>query len=261
MIARIFDPSKKEYYISEVYGIINCGINKYIVDKFENKRENLILVDYFDCSKQPLYDIWVERISANPVLFPWIYVPREEMKNFNKQIKSDNEYHYFSGYKLIWERPKQLMKLLMNGSILKKDLIQEEITSKLEGWNYIESKDDIDKLMKQFSGFHDSVIRELHYISGDYKLPDGSMHLTESCQKNLRMIFDSDWSESIEMIFEAPRILQLVPPCENYLADLYDVSIFIKNCMVYFYDSYMEYIPDVYEGTFIKAMAVRWRKI
>ncbi len=55
--------------------------------------------------------------------------------------------------------------------------------------------------------------------------------------------------------------MQLVPPGENYLGDLYDASFFIRDCMIYFYDSYLEEIPKTYDGTFVRAMGQDGGKI
>ncbi|WP_243271638.1 hypothetical protein [[Clostridium] symbiosum] len=49
----------------------------------------------------------------------------------------------------------------------------------------------------------------------------------------MRMVFDSSWANSIEIVFESVRLLQLVPPGENYLGDLFNASIFIDNLEVY----------------------------
>ena len=44
MRARIFNKDKKKYYISEVYGVLNCGVDMYIVDKMEDS-ESVVLVE------------------------------------------------------------------------------------------------------------------------------------------------------------------------------------------------------------------------
>ena len=128
----------------------------------------------------------------------------------------------------------------------------------MKGWNYIENDQDIRQLMEAFSGFHDSVIREIHYISGDRRDGQG-VCLTPAGQKEIRFIFDSEWSKSIEAVFQAVRLLQLVPPGENYLGDLFDASVFIRDYEVYFYDGYLTDIPAAYEGTWLRAMGMRWR--
>ena len=123
----------------------------------------------------------------------------------------------------------------------------------------MEKQQDIDTLMEQFCGFHDSVLKEFTYITGDYVAEDPNMHLSESVAKQIRLVFESQWARGIEMILLAPRFIQLVPPAENYLADLYDASVFIKDCMVYFYDSYMEAMPAAYQNSYFAAMGMRWR--
>lgn len=261
MIARVFDACQNKYYISEVYGIVNCGGDLYIVDGFEDDREMLRLVPHTDFSTQPPYQMLIEGISENEPPFSWVYIERENMQEFNARSNGCEDMHYFRGYQFIWAQQECLAQLIREGSILKKDLVPQKITSKLDGWNYIETQEDITALMEFMVGFHDSVMRELHYISGDYTLPDGGICYTEACGKNLQVIFDSEWSGSIELVFEAPRVLHLRFPGENYLAEIYDASVFVKDCKVYFYDSYMNEIPDSYEGTFIQAMGMRWRKI
>ena len=69
----------------------------------------------------------------------------------------------------------------------------------------------------------------------------------------------SDWLEEIEMVLLSPRICHIVPGEENYMSILYDAPIFIKDCMVYFYDSYIEDITCDYSGTYFKALGIRWR--
>lgn len=43
--------------------------------------------------------------------------------------------------------------------------------------------------------------------------------------------------------------------------DLSDDSIFIKDSMVYFYDRDFMQIPESYDGTWIKALVMRWRYV
>ena len=71
MRARIYDRKEKAYYISEVYGILNCGVDRYLVEKREDD-QTLVLVDYTDFSTEPPYPVYVEKIDANPLPFPWV---------------------------------------------------------------------------------------------------------------------------------------------------------------------------------------------
>lgn len=78
--------------------------------------------------------------------------------------------------------------------------------------------------------------------------------------RKFKCFFDSQWSGSIEIVFEAVKVLHLVPPGENYLGDLYDASIFIQDSVIYFYDTAFDRLPDSYDGTWVKALGMRWRK-
>ena len=48
---------------------------------------------------------------------------------------------------------------------------------------------------------------------------------------------------------------------ENYLGDLFNASIFIDNLEVYFYDEYLKERPKYHDGTWVKALGMRWRVI
>ena len=160
----------------------------------------------------------------------------------------------------IWKSQTALAELLEINTISKSALQLNAFSTQIDGWNYIESQADIDKLMQEYQGFHDSVLKELSYISGDYydKLQNSTI-LTDAGSKQIRFVFDSEWSGQIEMILLAPRIVHLIPGEENLMPGLYDASIFIQNCMVHFYDSYVEEIPTEYMGTYFIAMGMMWR--
>lgn len=259
MRARIYHKNEKKYYISEIYGILNCGINMYLADKIDDP-ETIILVEYLDFSSKPPYDVNIEKIDINSSSgFKWIFREKDEIECINHALGEPGRYHYFSGYDFIWEQKDALVELIKKRYIDKKKLNSVSISTKLPDWNYIESREDIDFLMEQFGGFHDSVLKEFQYITGDYVSQDGCMHLCEAGKKQIRIVFESQWSKAIEMILLAPRHIQLVPPAENYLADLFDASIFIRDCMVCFYDSYLQEIPKAYEGTYFAAMGMMWR--
>lgn len=266
MRVRVYDKINHTYYLSELYGFIHLGSNwQYIVQSNKKNERKLCLIDYLDFTTEAPYQVNIERIDCNidHDKSPWVYLENDKLSEINQMLK--NTYHHetlhsFSGYEYIWKQQIKLAELIAHGSILYNEFGNIDINTKLPEWNYIENSRDIDKLIKEFVGFHDSVIREISYISGDYVDENGSMYLTESHEKKIKMIFDSDWSESIEIVFESVRLLQLVPPGENYLAYLLDASIFIRDCMIYFYDTNFNAIPEHYNGTWIKALGMRWRK-
>lgn len=265
MRARVYDQTNHTYYLSEVYGIMNWGGDRYIVESNEKNEHRLCLVEYLDFSTKPPYHVNIERIDCNKVSdkLPWIYLERDELSNINQTLENTYHHealHYFSGYEYIWKQQDKLAELIVQRTIPYHELGNIKIDTKLPDWNYIENNQDIDRLMKEFMGFHDSVIKQINYITGDYVDKDGSMCLSESYDKKIQMVFDSQWSGSIEIVFDVVKVLHLVPPEENYLGDLFDASIFIKDLMIYFYDTAFHEIPESYDGTWVKALGMRWRK-
>ena len=259
MRARIYNEDKNKYYISEIYGILNCGADIYIVDKMDDSNA-VILVDYLDFSSDLPYNVNIEIIDINPLdQYKWVYMQNHEMEFINDAMNSPNKYHYFRGYEFISKEKNALVELIKRGTVNKNKLNIKSISTKLSHWNYIENHEDIEYLMKQFYGFHDSIIKELSYFTGDYISQDGSMHLSRSGEKQIKLVFESQFGGKIELVMLAPKFVQLIPPAENYLANLDGASVFLKDCMVYFYDSYFPSIPEIYDGTYIIAMGMIWR--
>lgn len=264
MRARVYDKNQNKYYLSEVYGELNCvGKGHYhIVDKMDN-RDYVVLVQYLDFSAEPPYDVNVELIQDSDSC-PWpgyesIRIEGDKLCLINDVISEPMKCHSYWGLKQIWDNKEGLVELIEKGCIHKSRLNISNICTKLPDWNYIESQEDIDNLMEQFSGFEDSILKELSYVSGDYGCGDGTSYLTLAHEKKIKLIFDSDYADEIEIILLAPRYVQLVPPGENRLPGLLDGSIFIKDCRVYFYDSRIDSIPESYGGTYMIALGMIWR--
>lgn len=265
MRARVYDKVNQTYYLSEVYGIMNWGGERYIVESSGKDEQRLCLVESVDFTTPIPYCLNIECIDGNQDLgkASWIYLNRDELAQINKILENTYNHealHSFYGYEHIWKQQEKLMELIVQGTVAYHEFGNIKIDTKLPDWNYIENKQDIDRLMKEFLGFHDSVIRQINYITGDYVDKDGSMCLSESYNKKIQIFFDSQWSGSIEIVFEAVKVLHLVPPGECCLGDLYDASIFVQDFMIYFYDTAFDKIPESYNGTWVKALGMRWRK-
>lgn len=100
--------------------------------------------------------------------------------------------------------------------------------------------------------------KEMTYISGDF-VENNMMTLQPVGNKQVRLVFNSDWAKEIEIILLSPRVCHLVPGEENYLSDIYDASIFIRDYMVYFFTSEFKEIPDDFDGTYFKSLGMMWR--
>ncbi len=260
MRARIYNEQLKEYYISEVYGIINRAGDWYIVDDIVVKGQ-LVLVEYLNFKTNPPYEVNIEIIDYNSISNEeWLNLSKDEMSTINRKIENGRKLHYFRGYRKIWEKQELLVDLLDGGEIDKKKFGMQNLSSKLEEWNYIEEKSDIEYLMKEYAGFHDAILKEMSYSSGEYVDKDG-MRLNPIGNKQIRLVYNSDWAEEIELVLLSPRICHIVPGEENYMSVLSDASFFIKDCMVYFYDSAIEDITCDYNGTYFKALGIRWKYV
>lgn len=263
MRARVYDKVNNTYYISEVYGNVNFGGDRYIVGRQEENGFILYLKDYIELGTKPPYNTGIEWIDYNPSPddMPYVYKHGEELTEFNRLL--EEKYHhkaisYFRGYEYIWEQKEQLAELLAKTILSDGEIYINVVDTRLKDWNYIETDSDIKELMKKFLGFHDSVLKEMHYISGDYSVENG-LQLSFAGDKKISMVFDSEWSESIEIVFDSIRLVQLAVAGDNFTSELFDASIFVRDCKVYFYDTYMEEIPETYNGTYVEAMGMRWR--
>ena len=260
MRARVYDRLHNLYYISEVYGILNRAGDWYIVDH-PNDKNQVILVEYLHFDSLPPFEVNIEIIDTNPFNpGKWIYLQKTEMDKINAELRNSKPLHSYRGFAPIWTAGNALVCLLETGASDKAKLHIPEITTKLAGWHYIENADDIAELMEIYGGFHDSVIKEVSYISGEsYDAAQKVMYLNTAGAKQVKIVFNSDWAEELEMILLAPRIIHLVPGEENYLSTLMDASVIIQDCIVYFYDSDIDTIEDNYNGTYFKSMGLMWR--
>ena len=76
---------------------------------------------------------------------------------------------------------------------------------------------DIIDFMKQFAFFHDSCIKEIHYISGSFVTDCRSMHPVNS-KRSLSIIFESQQAKckTMELLFDKIAELHLVPEAGDY---------------------------------------------
>ena len=77
--------------------------------------------------------------------------------------------------------------------------------------------------------------------------------------RQVNMFFDSQWCDTIEMVFEGVTAFNLRPAGDNYGADILEASIIIKDSSIFFcVDGFQEWNEN-YEGTWITAFSLRWR--
>jgi len=263
MIVRVYDRENNEYFISEVYAIINEGYYaKYLVLQKTSSIQGFRLIEYMNKSTdEHNLEVNINIISANDFSEPWITKNENDLRKYNTLLSARNRndsFFSFHGYEFILKNEKCLLELLQ-GKILLEGIWNRHLPDTiLKEWNYIE-KDDIHYLMTSSHSFHDSVLKNLNYVSGSGKAENGGMYVTDNVRQ-ISMIFDSDWAESIEMVFEGVLKLNLCPAKDNYSSDLAIGTIERKDELIIFYTDTKETIQN-FDGTWIESLGLRWRFI
>ncbi|MCL2631750.1 MAG: hypothetical protein FWD45_01475 [Coriobacteriia bacterium] len=129
-------------------------------------------------------------------------------------------------------------------------------------WSELQSQNDIDDFMKSIYDFHDSVLKELKYLSGAYVGKDLGM-LPVNNQRVLRVIIQRQFWDpcAIEMEFIGLKYLKLVPIAETHTCEILDATMLKKDGYIYWCDLGGLTADDIeeHEGTLICAERVRWR--
>lgn len=89
-------------------------------------------------------------------------------------------------------------------------------------WNIINSDDDIKNLLNECYGFHDSILTELTYSTGNYVNEENFMHFSEPEQYELHMIFHSQSSNPIELCFTGVKKYCVTGWQNKYSNDILD---------------------------------------
>lgn len=249
MYARIYDKEQDRYYKSIVY----CGINhgyyrQYVVlnpytDCFE-------LVDYLDKSNsdlKPLVEIiqynheeW--RSYQNALLLKY----KHYCKKNNKEVGID----FLLGYPDVCENHEFISSIIERKSVTRTESgIFIRNLSDANEWNYIQTQDEANEFMKLFAGFHDSTLEKLYYED-------------EQGSTNVVVTFDnSGWYGIVELCFEGVLAINIRPAKENYSRDIYEGTLLIHDETVLWADWYMENEDLSFDGSYIKALNLKWRKI
>lgn len=129
-------------------------------------------------------------------------------------------------------------------------------------WNKILSSEDISALMNRMCSFHDSCIKEMHYISGAYTDAEKSMYSIND-RRILRVLIQSqiDSSAAIELEFSGLMFLSLRPTDENYTCEILEASLEEKDgYFIWKDDINLSEESDRY-GTVICSESLSWREI
>ncbi len=264
MRIRVYDKHLGSYFQSEVYAIINTGYyEKYLVSVPSENGGYMKLYDYLDKSDKKL-PVLVNMVTPQGPE-GWIYKKTEDagrqFEEYRHVLEHGILFFEYRGFPWLWEDTDTLGALLRGESVLIKDSIFEDrlySDTALKGWNYVKTQEDADAFQRSVCGFHDAVIRGLGYVSGAYVTADKCMKPLADVRR-VSIQIQSQQCQDFEMIFEGVTALNLRPPGDNYMADIYDASLFVRDASVFFSDSYLEKPDMSYVGTWITAYGLRWR--
>ncbi len=135
----------------------------------------------------------------------------------------------------------------------------------LEEWQIVETEGDAEHLLTVFGDFHDGCLREAHVWTETYVSEDFSMSLGYPCHlgTHVRLLFQRQWRNpsAIELLFDQVIGFHVVPPPENYGADIYSATLFVRDGVIYWSDD-PQWRPDSSdrdENTWIGGLRLRWR--
>ena len=123
-------------------------------------------------------------------------------------------------------------------------------------WEEIRNNEDITVFMEMVNFFHDSCIKELHYVSGAYVNEELSMYPIND-KRICRVIIQRQSSDRsmIELQFKGLKYLKLFPVDEQYTSEILDATMILKKDCIYWCDcgGLSGKDLDYYEGTLICA--------
>ena len=261
MRARVQDKESGRFLKSDVYAILNTGwFARYLVLVPNDTGSYFRLFDFLDKSCAPYYPPLVNEITPDR---PAEWVGGDEGLFSRVQallVGKDVRFDWFHGYPWVLEKPELLAKLLLGESVNTEECGFPLIDTRLPGWHYVETQEDVDTLMETAGDFHDSVLKSLEYISGSRVYPDKSMTPIDSLRK-LKMIFESQCTDTIELLFEGLIALNLRPKDDNWTTEITEASVFLNEETVFFAEDEMEKEEFQPDRTCAKAYSLRWRLV
>ena len=93
----------------------------------------------------------------------------------------------------------------------------------MESWNVVSSDADINELLEQYGGFHDSCLVDLFYRSGAHVNENNAMFFGPPVGYELWLTFHSQWyKEPLELCFIGVRRCNIVGFQDRYGAEILD---------------------------------------
>ena len=98
----------------------------------------------------------------------------------------------------------------------------------MEPWHTVQNQTDIDTLLTDFSGFHDSCLVRAEYRSGCYVDETNAMRMSGPGDYRLRLVFHSQWAKPLELLFTGVRAFHIAGWQERYSCDILDCYLAIR---------------------------------
>ena len=118
--------------------------------------------------------------------------------------------------------------------------------------------------MRLVCGFHDSVLKELSYVSGAYVDENLNMYpLNDKACLRVLIQRQDETMPALELEFSGLQELRLYPTDPSYTSEILDAALFLRNGLVCWCDC-GDIGPenfDDYRGTSVCAKSLRWRPI
>ena len=248
MYARVYDKKNDRYYKSIVY----CGIDqgfyrKYVV--LNPHTGNFELVDHLDqkdSRHRPLVEI-IRSDSDGWKKYENAFLLKH--KAWYTAHGGEMPFQFLWGYPDVCEKYEFISAVAARGSVPAEEAGIEIRHLPEDGWKEIRTQADAEEFMKLFAYFHDSTLESLSYQEG-------------SGSAVVQAVFDNrGWYGIAELCFEAVRAVNLRPAGENYSCEIWEASLVVRNEEVLWADWCIESDGMSVDGSYIKALNLKWRKI
>ena len=249
MYARIYDKAEKIHYKSLIYcEIVQAYDRQYVV--INPHTRSFELVDYLDKGGDEIKPL-VEIIQDSHE--EWVSYENAFLLKYKAYCKQN---HKEMTIKSLWGYPDVCENYMFLSSILEKGSVPlneagiciRDLTDTNE-WNYINTQEDANEVMKVFAGFHDATLDKLCYEE-----QHGSTKVTATFVNN-------GWYGVAELCFEGILAVNIRPAKENCSREIFEATILVRDKTVLWADWHMEQEDLSFDGSYIKALSLKWRKM
>lgn len=95
-------------------------------------------------------------------------------------------------------------------------------------WTEIADKADMDKLMSDYGGFHDSCIVSISYQSGSFVDVNGAMGDGTSDEHTVSLIIHSQWGKPLELFFSGVCRCNITGFRESYFCNIFGATLMFR---------------------------------